>query len=273
MTDTTTRKPSAKAAPDEKGPRRDDLPHAIALVRSAIYSVAATLFFLFATAASAWVVFFPSNRTRFMLRWWAAGDLVLLRVICGQRIEVRGAHNKPDGPALVASKHQSAWETMALVPMLPRGAIILKKELLRIPIYGWFARYYGMIPVDRNGGSSALRRLAQDARAALAKGFQIVIFPEGTRRVISAPPDYKAGAFYLYDQLKVPIVPVALNSGLLWPRHRFVRYPGTITVSFLPAIEPGLPRAEVKARLMRAIERETDRLVAEAEARTAQATG
>lgn len=271
MTQTAAPTPPVETADPAagKGPRRPNPAHALALVRSAIYSVCATAFFIIAAALCMWVMFFPAEKTRICLRLWAAGDLLLLRLICGQTIEVRGAHNKPDGPALVASKHQSAWETLALVPMLPKGAIILKKELLNIPVYGWYARYYGMIPVDRGAGPAALRQLALDARAALEKGFQIVIFPEGTRRVVGAPPDYKSGTFFLYEKLKVPIVPVALNSGVLWPRRRFAKYPGTITVSFLPAIEPGLPRAEVKARLQDAIERETDRLVAEARQRQA----
>ncbi|MEM6761340.1 MAG: 1-acyl-sn-glycerol-3-phosphate acyltransferase [Pseudomonadota bacterium] len=250
-------------APPEKGRRKHALPHAIALLRSVAYSVTATVFFLVMTACCAFVVFFPADRMRFLLSWWAAGDLFLLRVLCGQRIEVRGHENIPKDAALVASKHQAAWETMALVPMLPRGAIILKKELLRIPIYGWYARYYGMIPVDRAGGTAALKKLAVNAAAAAAKGVQILIFPEGTRRMVGAPPDYKPGAIFLYDRLAVPMVPVALNSCVYWPRRRIVRYPGTVVVSFLPPIPPGLNRKEAQHRLQDAIERETDRLVAE----------
>ncbi|MEO1103019.1 MAG: lysophospholipid acyltransferase family protein [Pseudomonadota bacterium] len=250
-----------------KGPRRPGLQHVVALVRSAIYSVVATTYFLVTTTLCAWVMFFPADKMRGFLLWWARGDMWLLRVICGQRVEIRGAENRPTGAALVASKHQSAWETLALIPLLPRGVIILKKELLQIPVYGWYASYYGMIPVDRSGGPSALKQLAIDAKAAIDDGFQIVIFPEGTRQLVGAPPDYKPGAIFLYERLKVPMVPVALNSGLLWPRRRFVRYPGTITVSFLPAIPPGLKRGEAKERLQTAIERETDRLITEERAR------
>lgn len=276
MTETATPSPpstppGAADANPGKDPRRRGPAYAVALVRSAIYSVVATAFFIVLSLICLPAMLFPPQRTRFCLELWAAGDLLLLRLICGQKLEVRGLHNKPDGPALVASKHQAAWETMALVPMLPKGSIILKKELLKIPIYGSYARYWGMISVDRGAGPSALRQLAIDSQAALDKGFQIVIFPEGTRRPVGAPPDYKPGAFFLYEKLKVPMVPVALNSGVLWPHRQFVKYPGTITVSFLPAIEPGLPRAEVKARLQDAIERETDRLVAEAMARQAAA--
>ena len=260
-------KPKAAAKP--KGPRRHGLPHAIALVRSVVYSVVSTTAFLAFTLSCTWALLLPPQRTRYLLNMWGRADVFLLRVLCGQKVVVLGAHNQPRGPALVAAKHQAAWETTALIPMLPNGVIILKKELLRIPVYGWFARHYGMIPVDRSGGAAALKQLAEEARKAVDQGHQILIFPEGTRQVVDAPPDYKPGAIFLYHQLKVPMVPVALNSGLLWPRRRIVRYPGTITVSFLPAIPPGLPRAEAQERLQNAIERETDRLVAQERQRQA----
>lgn len=265
----STAPPRKDADADRKGPRRSGPGHYVALVRSLIYSVSATLFFIAMSLACLWIMLFPANRMRIFLRLWASGDLLLLRLICGQTVEVRGTENIPTGPALVAAKHQAAWETMALVPMLPRGVIILKKELLKIPLYGNYASFFGMIPVDRSAGSAALKKLAEDSRAAVDKGMQILIFPEGTRRVVDAPPDYKPGAIFLYNQLKVPLVPVALNSGLLWPRRRLVRYPGTISVSFLPAIPPGLSRAEAQERLQTAIERETDRLVAEGRQRQA----
>lgn len=264
---TLTEPPEAATLP--KGPRRSGLPHAIALARSVVYSITSTAAFIGITLGCLWALLLPPDRTRFLFSWWAWTDIFLLRVICGQRVRVLGAQNVPDGPALVAAKHQAAWETTALVPMLSKGVIILKKELLRIPVYGWYASHYGMIPVDRAGGSAALKQIAEEGRKAVARGHQILIFPEGTRQLVDAPPDYKPGAIFLYQQLKVPLVPVALNSGLLWPRRRMVRYPGIITVSFLPAIPPGLPRAEVQERLQSAIERETDRLVAEERRRQA----
>ncbi|WP_420393441.1 lysophospholipid acyltransferase family protein [Acuticoccus sp.] len=240
--------------------------HVLALARTALYSVAATTFFILTTLAFAFTFALPPDRMRFLLSSWAAGDVLLLRLIVGQRTAILGRENIPQAAALVAVKHQSAWETLALVPLLPRGAVILKKELLSIPLYGWYARYFGMIPVDRAAGPAALRQLVKDAAVALRRGAQIVIYPEGTRRPIGAPPDYKPGAIFLYEKLDVPMVPVALNSGLLWPHGRYVKYPGTITVSFLPAIPPGLKRAEVQRRLREAIEAETDRLVAAAQA-------
>ncbi|MEM0908093.1 MAG: lysophospholipid acyltransferase family protein [Pseudomonadota bacterium] len=262
-----TAPPPPSSAPAEDGdetqraPVRGGIGHVIALIRSAVYSVVATTYFLVMTACSFWVAFVPPDKVRQLFRLWASGDMFLLRVLVGQKVKVLGGDNIPGGPALIASKHQSAWETIALIPLVPQGVFILKKELLDIPVYGWFAKYYGMIPVDRSGGSAALKQLSVDAKAALDKGRQVIIFPEGTRQLVGAPPSYKPGAIFLYDRLKVPMVPVAHNSGLLWPRRRFVRYPGTVTVSFLPPIPAGLKRADAQERLKTAIERETDRLV------------
>lgn len=269
MSDTAERDPATSpaaapepAAPAPKGPRRSGAAHWIALVRSGLYSFVATLWFVVLTTTCLWMLLLPPAAMRWAFNAWNASDLWLLRVIVGQKLRVIGRENVPDGPALIASKHQAAWETMALIPLVPYGTIIMKKELMEIPLYGWFARHFGMISVDRAAGPKALKQLAEDSRKALDQGRQIVIFPEGTRRLVGAPPDYKPGALYLYEKLGVPMVPVALNSGRLWPRGRFVRYPGTITVSFLPPIPPRLPRAEARKRLIEAIETESDRLAA-----------
>lgn len=260
MSEVTDVPPPATETP--KTPRRQGLAHWTALARTVVYSTVATTYFLVTTLTLSFVLLLPAERTRRLFILWARGDLFLLRLICGQSVRVLGSPNIPDGAALIASKHQSAWETLAFIPLLPKGAVILKRELLSIPIYGWFARHYGMIPVDRAAGPKALRRLAVDAEGARREGHQIVIFPEGTRQSLGAAPDYKPGAIFLYERLKVPMVPVALNSGRLWPKGRFVRYPGTITVSFLPPIPPGMPRAKVRERLESAIEAETARLIA-----------
>lgn len=179
--------------------------------------------------------------------WW-------MRVICGTRLEVRGLKNLPKGPALIAAKHQSAWDTFGLIPFTRDPAIIMKNELFSIPLYGWFSRKFEMIPVQRDLGPAALRRMAWEAAQRAAQGRDIVIFPEGTRRPPGAPPAYKPGVVMLYESLNIPCVPVALNSGVFWPRDSILRRPGTLTVEFLPPIPPGLPRAEFKALLEQQIE-------------------
>ena len=141
----------------------------------------------------------------------------------------------------------------------------MKRELFWIPFHGWFSKKFEMIPVDRDKGPAALRRMLREAKGRIADGREIIIFPEGTRRAPGAPPDYKTGVILLYDALGVPCVPVALNSGLFWPRRSLTRRPGTIVVEFLDPIPPGLPKAEFLKRLTEAIETASSRLLAEAE--------
>ena len=197
------------------------------------------------------------------LQHWALTSLWLLRVICGIGIEVRGKHNIPQGAALVASKHQSLWETFAILPLLDDPAMVLKRELSFVPFFGWFILKFKMIRVERSAGSSALKKMVASAKEAAQLGRQIVIFPEGTRRPPGAPPAYTPGAAALYVNLGLPCVPVALNSGLYWPRRKFLRYPGTIIIEFLPPIPAGLPRKVFSARLQETIETATDRLAAD----------
>jgi 1-acyl-sn-glycerol-3-phosphate acyltransferase len=188
------------------------------------------------------------------LKFHALTSLWWLRVICDIRLEVRGLENLPKGAALIASKHQSAWDTFGLVPLLRDPAMIMKKELFSIPLYGWFSRKFEMIPVQRELGPAALRRMAWEAAKRAAQGRDIVIFPEGTRRAPGAPPAYKPGVIMLYEALNIPCVPVALNSGVFWPRDSILRRPGTLVVEFLPVIPPGLPRETFKQILQERIE-------------------
>jgi 1-acyl-sn-glycerol-3-phosphate acyltransferase len=193
-------------------------------------------------------------------------ELWLLKVIAGTKLEVRGLEKLPEGACLVAAKHQSAWETFALIPLFRDPAYLMKRELFWIPLHGWFSRKFEMIPVDRDKGPSALRRMLREAKDRAAKGRQIIIFPEGTRRAPGAPPDYKTGVVLLYEALRIPCVPLALNSGVFWPRRSLVRRPGTIVVEILDPIPPGLPKAEFLDRLIGSIETASARLLAEAEA-------
>lgn len=193
-------------------------------------------------------------------------ELWLLEVIAGTKLEVRGLEKLPEGSCLVAAKHQSAWETFALIPLFRDPAYLMKRELFWIPLHGWFSRKFEMIPVDRDKGPSALRRMLREAKDRAAQGREIVIFPEGTRRAPGAPPDYKTGVVLLYEALRIPCVPLALNSGVFWPRRSLLRRPGTIVVEILDPIPPGLPKAEFLERLIGSIETASARLLAEAEA-------
>jgi 1-acyl-sn-glycerol-3-phosphate acyltransferase len=197
-------------------------------------------------------------------RTWARSTLWLLRHVVGLKLEIRGREHLPPGGCLIASKHQSALETFGVVPDVGDFAFILKRELNWVPLFGWYTSRSGMIGIDRRGGSTTLRRLIVPARRAVAEGRRIIIYPEGTRRPIDARPDYKFGANYLYSALGVPCVPVAVNTGLFWPRRSFLRLPGTAVVEFLEPIPPGLDRRTFAAVLQDRIEAATVRLVEEA---------
>ena len=202
-------------------------------------------------------------------RIWAGSSLWLLRVIAGTRVEFRGVEKIPEGGLLVASKHQSLWETFALLRILDDPAYVLKRELMWIPFFGWYAWKARSVPVNRSAGSSALVAMNQRAREEVAAGRQIIIFPEGTRRPPGADPAYKYGIAHLYDRLGVPCVPIALNSGCFWPRRRFERYPGTIVVEILDPIPPGMPRDQFFAQVQTSIEAASDALLREAGGRRA----
>ncbi len=194
---------------------------------------------------------------------WARCNIRLMRVIVGTKVEFRGIEHIPEGGLLVAAKHQSFWETFALLPLFADAAFVLKKELTWIPLFGWYALKTKMVPVDRDGGISAVKAMTAKAREAVDAGRQLVIFPEGTRRAPGAPPDYKSGTGHLYRRLNKPCLPIALNSGLFWPRRQFMRYPGTIIVEILPPIPPGLSQNEFSEKLQGAIEHASDRLCSE----------
>lgn len=198
-----------------------------------------------------------------VLRRYSRSTLWLLRITCGIGVEWRGRQKFPQGPYLVACKHQSAWETFALFAVLPDPTFVLKRELMRIPLFGWLATKAKMIPIDRGSHTKALASMIAAAKAEAARGRQIVIFPEGTRRLPGAEPQYLPGAAFLYADLNLPCVPLALNSGLFWPRRTLWRYPGTVLVEVLDPIPPGLSRREFMTRLQNALEEATTRLVAE----------
>lgn len=208
----------------------------------------------------------PRHGIIFMAKTWGWTSQWWLRLICGTRVEFRGLEKLPKGGYLVAAKHQSTWETCRLVPEFPDPAFILKRELRWVPLFGWFTIRGEMIPVNRGAGSQAIPEMMKHARRAMTEGRQIIIFPEGTRRAVDAPPDYKYGIARMYDELNVPCVPIALNSGLFWPRRKFLRYPGTIIVEVLDPIAPGLAPRDFLARLESDIETATARLVAEGRA-------
>lgn len=201
-----------------------------------------------------------------MARSWGETSNWLLRIVAGTRVELRGLEKIPRGALLVAAKHQSVWETFTLLTLFADPAYVFKHELQWIPIFGWYAWKSDMIPVDRAARGGAVAGMIVRARAELARGRQIIIFPEGTRTAPGAPPAYRQGIVQLYAAAGVPCVPIALNSGIFWPRRKFLRYPGTIVLEVLDPIPPGLDAQVFAHRLQQAIESATSTLIAEAAA-------
>jgi 1-acyl-sn-glycerol-3-phosphate acyltransferase len=233
------------------------------LVRSLIFNVLFYLNLLVQVIAALPTLVMPRRAIIGVARFWARTNLWLLRVICGVQVEFRNLQKIPRGPLLVSAKHQSSWETFALLLILPDPAYIMKRELMWIPFFGWCAWKAGMIRVDRSRGSRALADMNARARREATRNRQIIIFPEGTRRPPGAPPKYKYGVVHLYTEMGVPCLPIALNSGLFWPRRSIRRYPGTIRVEVLDPIPPGLEKNVFFERLQRDVEAATARLVAE----------
>jgi 1-acyl-sn-glycerol-3-phosphate acyltransferase len=200
------------------------------------------------------LLFGPRSGIYYLGRFWARPILAALALLCGLRHEVRGRENLPEGAVLIAAKHQSAWDTIIFSIVLWDHSFVLKRELMWVPLFGLYLASAGLIAVDRKGGAKALKKMVAAARRAATLGRPIVIFPEGTRVAPGQHRPYQPGVAALYGQVGLPVVPVALNSGLFWRRRGFLKHPGTITLEFLPPIAPGLPRKVFLARLEEAIE-------------------
>jgi 1-acyl-sn-glycerol-3-phosphate acyltransferase len=220
-------------------------------VRSALFAL-----FFYAGSAIAVLAAFPAallgvRALDGVTHGWARWHRLSAALLLGIRSRVEGT--PPRGTLIVAAKHQSMFETIEMLLLLDRPAVVLKRELADLPGWGWVARRYGVIPVAREGGAAALRRMLKAAQAAVAAGRPIMIFPEGTRVRPGEQPPLQPGFAGIYRALGLPVVPVALDSGHVWPRRSFVKRPGIVTIEFGAPIPAGLPRAEVEGRVHRAI--------------------
>lgn len=194
----------------------------------------------------------------FPIFWTRLGNW-LLRVICGIKIRVEGLENLPEKNGyIVASKHQSALETTVFHHLVPNTFYVLKRELMWIPLAGLYFIKTGCIPIDRKGGTRTMRKMLAGVQARLDEGMNLIIFPEGTRTAPGTKKPYSPGIAFLYEQCRVPVVPVALNTGYCWPKNKTIKYPGTVTIRFLKPIEPGLHRRAFLDELYDRIEEAQD---------------
>ncbi len=208
--------------------------------------------------------FMPRHRAWIVPRFWSSSSMKLQEWLVGTKVRIEGEENLPQGPFILAPKHQSFWDTIAFFPYLSDPVYILKRELMWIPLFGWYVGKMRMIPINRGSRSKALKQALEVAKVRMAENRQLIIYPEGTRRPVGAEPAYKWGIAEIYATLGVPVVPVAHVAGLYWPRRKFMRYPGVIHARFLPAIEPGLEKEAFMARLIAETEAATDALLIEA---------
>jgi 1-acyl-sn-glycerol-3-phosphate acyltransferase len=230
------------------------------VLRSLLFSILFYVFFAVSAVAAAAISLISPRSLPPFARFWSRTWLAMYRTICGVTYEVRGTENIPHGGCLLAVKHQSVWDTCALFAIFDRPVFVLKSELMFIPFFGWALARLGCIPVKRGTGKSALDNMVRGTGVALTQNKQVVIFPEGTRTMIGQAPNYKTGISHLYTALEVTCIPVALNSGALWPRHSFLRPPGIISLEVLAPIPPGLDRKEMFDLLVSKIEDASARL-------------
>ncbi len=215
---------------------------------------------LFALIAILSFPFHPIRRYR-LISGWALSMMWLLRVVCGIRMEVKGAENIPAEPRILLCKHQSAWETIALQKVFPPQVWVLKRELLWLPFFGWGLAMTSPIAIKRSDGKGAMKQLLAQGKHRIEQGFCVVIFPEGTRIPYGQKGKYKVGGALLSHSTGVPIVPIAHNAGKVWPRNSFLKHPGVITMSIGPEINPaGLKADEINQRAEQWIEAEVARL-------------
>jgi 1-acyl-sn-glycerol-3-phosphate acyltransferase len=194
---------------------------------------------------------------------WARSNHWLMEKVVGTTFTVEGLENIPEGGYILAPKHQSLWDTYALLPWLDDPVYILKRELMWIPIFGWYVARQKMIPVDRGARGKVMVKVMERAKQEMAAGRQLIIYPEGTRRPAGAEPAYKYGIARIYRDLDVPVVPVAMHPGLFWPRRKFLRFPGHFKVKILPPIEPGLDPDVFYETLVEKLEKASDALLIE----------
>ena len=230
------------------------------IVRTLFFYIFLTLWTIFMGVFCIPLLIIPNNYLKKPTLIWIKGIFIFLEYICKITHEIQGKENIPSYSVLVASKHQSAFETFALFFYLPDSIFIHKKQLFFIPIFGQYLKKIDMISIDRKTGPSAMRHMLKKSKKKINSGSSIIIFPEGTRKKPGEKPDYKSGFVGLYKELNVKILPVALNSGNFWPKDNFIKKPGHIIIKILPLIESNLDRKKILSEVEFKIEEATNQI-------------
>ena len=231
------------------------------LIRSIIFYLLLFIWTFFLGIFSLPYLLLPSSYLRNLANLWISGILQLLRLTCNITYEIKGKENIPNNAVIVASKHQSAFETFLLFKLIKNSIFIHKRELFFIPIFGLYLKKSNMISINRSEGINAMRKMLNEVKQRISNGYSIIIFPEGTRKKIDEPPDYKTGIAGIYKESKAEVLPVAVNSGLYWPKHTFIKKPGKIIIKFLKLIPSQLEKSEFLKKIESVIEEETNKII------------
>ncbi len=228
-------------------------------VRSVIFNVLFYMMFIAEMIIFTPIYFIlPRKKAYFVPKFWARSNLWLMKVIVGTRVKIEGLENLPKGPFIFAPKHQNFWDTFAFLPHIEDPLYILKRELLWIPVFGWYVAKQRMIGIDRSARGKAMAEVMTRTLEEMKGGRQLIIYPEGTRRPPGAEPVYKYGIARLYRDLQMPVVPVVHQAGIFWPRRSILRQGGTIIARILPPIQPGMEEKEFFEHLVKTMEAASD---------------
>ena len=231
------------------------------LIRSIIFYLLLFIWTFFLGIFSLPYLLLPSSYIRNLANLWISGILQLLRLTCNITYEIKGKENIPNNAVIVASKHQSAFETLLLFKLIKNSIFIHKRELFFIPIFGLYLKKSNMISINRSEGINAMRKMLNEVKQRISNGYSIIIFPEGTRKKTDEPPDYKTGIAGIYKESNSEVLPVAINSGLYWPKHTFIKKPGKIIIKFLKLIPSQLEKSEFLKKIESVIEEETNKII------------
>ena len=231
------------------------------LIRSIIFYLFIYMWTLFLGILCIPYLLLPYSCLKSVANLWISGILQLLYLICGITYEVRGVENITDQAMIVASKHQSTFETLLLFKLIKNSIFIHKKELFLIPIFGLYLKKSNMIAINRAEGPKAMRKILHEIKQKIINGYSIIIFPEGTRKKPGESPDYKTGIAGIYKESEAEVLPVTTNSGYYWPKHTFVKKPGKIIIKFLKKIPSKLEKSEFLKKIESVIETETNKII------------
>ena len=231
------------------------------LIRSIIFYILLYMWTLFLGILCLPYLLLPNSFVRSLANLWISGILNILKLTCGITYEIRGRENIPNHSVIVASKHQSTFETFLLFRLIKNSIFIHKKELFFIPIFGFYLKKSNMIAINRAEGTKAMRKMLNEIKQSIVNGYSIIIFPEGTRKKPGESPDYKTGIAGIYKESEVEVLPVALNSGYYWPKHTFIKTSGKIIIKFLKPIPSQLDKSEFLKKIESVIEGETNEII------------